>query len=139
MKKSEQQILILVALFVGVGLVSGCATETDYQQETSVGDEEQRETGSSTSQKVKILNYEDEVGEFGNMQVVGTAKNVADQRLNYVEIKVKFYNKDKVLLESFMDNTNDLSPGEKWRFKVMYPGMNAEEVEYYKVGVGSVF
>ena len=37
------------------------------------------------------------------------------------------------------DNINDLGPGEAWNFKVMYLGMDVEDVDSYKIAIGSGF
>lgn len=57
----------------------------------------------------------------------------------YAEVRVKFYDKEGAVIATFLDNINDLGPGEVWNFEVMYPGTDVEKVGSYKIAVGSVF
>jgi len=122
-----------------VVLMSGCTTETEYQSGTPSNTEKQKETKSASEEKIKILDHQMTHDEFGSLVVVGTAENVADKQLAYAEIRVKFYDKDDVLLETFMDNINDVDPRQKWKFEVMYPGMDTSDVDHYDIGVGTVW
>ncbi|ODS36684.1 MAG: hypothetical protein A7315_14010 [Candidatus Altiarchaeales archaeon WOR_SM1_79] len=139
MEKQQFYLGFVSALLVAVIFISGCTTETEYQPGTPSGGEKQTETKSASEEKIKILDHEMVRGEFGNLMVVGTAENVGDKQLSYAEIRVRFYDKDDVLLETFMDNINDVGPGQKWRFEVMYPGMDTQKVDHYDIGVGTVW
>lgn len=59
--------------------------------------------------------------------------------LSYAEVRVKFCDKEGTLLDTSPDDINDLGPGEAWNFEVMYLGMDAEDVDSYKIAVGSGF
>ena len=102
-------------------------------------DEEDSSNDRESDEKIKILNHELTYGEYGTLSVTGTAENVVDRQLSYVEIRVKFYDEDGALIETFFDNINDLDAGEKWKFDVMYPGMDTYEVDDYDIGVGTVW
>ena len=67
------------------------------------------------------------------LTVEGTAKNVGNKRLSYAEVVVKFYDAQGNLVGDWIDNTNNLEPGETWRFKVSSLDDNAVS---YKIYVG---
>ena len=123
---------IIVLLLTSILLISGCV-ETSYQQGN--GDEEK----PLKTEELKILNHNLEYSEYGNLMVVGTAENVASKQLSYAEIKVKFYDKDNALIDTSLDNINDLDVGEKWKFKVIYLGMDTYNIDTYEIAVGSTW
>ena len=58
-------------------------------------------------------------------QIIGTARNDGSAKLEYAEVKGKFYREDGTLLYSGVDNTNDLDPagldiGKIWEFTIPY-------------------
>jgi len=116
--------MVILALYV-----VGCA-ETQYQP---------GEGAPPATEKLEILSHNMSTTEFGNLVIKGTAKNVSSSNLSYAEIKVKFYDAAGNLIDTSLDNINDLGPGETWKFEVMYLGMDTENVKSYKIGVGSVF
>lgn len=67
-------------------------------------------------------------GEFGNLSIEGTAVNVTDSTLEYVQVSVAFLDATGAQIETNLDNTNNLAAGQEWRYSVMYPGMDTSEV-----------
>jgi len=136
-----KEIVLLALSLVAIVIIAGCTSGTQYQTGASIADEVQPKTTPTpepkTSEKIEILDHKIEYSEYGNLMVVGTAKNVAGKKLSYAEIRVKFYDKSGALLETFMDNVNDLDAGQTWKFKILYPSMNVEEVDHYDIGVGT--
>jgi hypothetical protein len=87
-------------------------------------------------EEVIILNHQLGYDSRGNLAVSGTIQNNAKKQLGYLEIKIKFYDKDKALLETSSESINDLASGEKWKFSSIYPGFNIEEVASYDIVIG---
>jgi len=87
--------------------------------------------------RLEILDYKPTVNKYGNLYIIGHAKNVGETTIDYAEISVKFYDKDGNVVATFFDNTNNLAPGETWRFKVLYPG--EEFPNSYKIQVSNVW
>jgi len=126
-----RRIIGFIAITLVVMLVPsliGC-TETQY------------EPGESTpaTEKLQILSHGMGVTEYGAPMVTGTAKNVSSSNLSYAEVRVKFYDAAGTLLDTSLDNINDLGPAGTWSFEVIYFGSNPENVKSYKIGVGSTF
>lgn len=133
--------LFLIGIsFLVIAFISGCS-QTEYQQGTPNNQEQDTNTPttSASAEKIQIIDHQMETGQYGNIKIVGTAKNVAGKQLSYVEIRVRFYDKDNVLLETFMDNINDVGIDQTWAFEVMYPSIDTSKVDHYDIGVGTVF
>ncbi|HET7322823.1 MAG TPA: FxLYD domain-containing protein [Halococcus sp.] len=74
--------------------------------------------------------------EYGNLLATGTATNLTDSMLDYVQITVAFVDRTGAQLETGLDNTTDLAAGQRWRYAVMYPGMDTERVDNaYTTGI----
>lgn len=119
---------IIVVCFIAT---IGCVESPEYS-----------EGGSSTavqSETIEILEHGFEYGEYGNLYVVGKAKNTGSKSLSYAEVRAKFYDDSGALLGTSFDNINDLGPGETWNFKIIYLDMNPEEVASYKIAAGTSF
>lgn len=132
---SRRYLLKAMGIASGVPILSGCSGETEYEESEANGD-----SGGAPAQDEKLDIISDEwYREDYSAGVRGTAKNVSGENLSYISIKVKFYDGNEALIESSLDNINDLGPGEKWRFDVVYPNTDAEKVSAYKIGVGEGF
>lgn len=136
-------ITATIATFSGVSL-TGCSSDTNYEDGNDGGGSNDGDT-SDSDKKLDILDHElvrEDEGSMGeSVKVAGMAENVSGGNLGYAEVKAKFYDENEALLESFLDNVNDLGDGEKWSFEIQYPGIgeDAQEVASYKVGAGSNF
>ena len=106
----------------------GCV-ETQYEPEGS----------TPATETLQILSHSMTTNEFGNIVVQGTAENISSSNLSYAEVRVKFYDANGVLLDTSLDNINDLGPGQTWSFEVMYFGLDTENVKSYEIGVGSTW
>ncbi|NJE79432.1 FxLYD domain-containing protein [Thermococcus sp. GR4] len=117
---------LIVLAIVFMTLAAGCASDTTYSQSG---------TATVATCPVKILSHEMKVDEFGNYYIEGIAQNVGDKRLSYVEIRARFYDADDTIVGSFLANTLDFDPGQKWKFKIYYLG--SENPAKYDIGIGS--
>lgn len=70
---------------------------------------------------LEILQYNLEKTSGWTAQIVGVARNNGDAKLDYAEVKGKFYDKNATLLGSAFDSTTDLSPRGIWEFTISYP------------------
>ena len=124
MKRTIFAAIALVVMLVPS--LIGC-TETQYESGGS----------TPTTEKLRILSHSGGVTEYGSPMVTGTAKNISSYNLSYAEIRVKWYDAAGTLLDTSLDNINDLGPSETWSFKVIYFG--DEKNIRYKIGVGTTF
>ncbi len=94
---------------------------------------------SSEIREISILESQLGYDNRGDLAVSGVIQNIAGKELSYVEIKIKFYDKDNLLLETSSESINDLGIDEKWKFSSVYPKFNVEEVKSYEVSVGEIW
>lgn len=117
-------IVALVAVLL-VSTASGC----DLSGYESTSEQEPAET-------LRILEYESGVC-YSSPCVIGIAKNVCAYNLSYAEVRVKWYDDAGTLLDTSLDNINDLAPGETWQFEILYYGLS-QKVQKYRIEVGTI-
>jgi hypothetical protein len=90
-------------------------------------------------EQVELLSHNLGYDERGDLRVTGTLKNNDDKTLNYVEIKIRFYDENKFLLKSTSESISELKPNEIWKFSSVYPAFNVKEVISYEISVGEIW
>ncbi len=95
--------------------------------------------GSEIKTQVELLSHKLSYDERGDLGVTGTLRNNGDKILSYVEVKIRFYDENKFLLESTSESISELKPNEIWKFSGIYPGFNVKEVISYEISVGEVW
>lgn len=63
--------------------------------------------------------------------ICGTILNNSDRNLSYAQISINLYDANDALIESAMDNINNLGAGEKWKFEVGI--LTDKPIKKYKV------
>lgn len=107
------------ALTVGVtGAVAGCGGSSEPSTEQG---------------PLVVQSHRGNMGEYGNVSVVGVAENVSNDTIAYGQIEAYFYDLSGARLGSGLDNINSLGAGRQWNFEAMYLGMDTEQVEEYKL------
>lgn len=129
MKKIDLYLGTLILILIGVSIV-GCA-EIEYTTEPT--------KAPTKTEQIKILEHKMTFNELGNLIIAGVAQNVGEKQISYAEIRVRFYDKDDVLLGTSLDNINDVDPGQKWKFEVMYLGLDIHNVDHYDIGIGTTW
>ncbi len=104
-----------------------------YKKKTKYFPEKENENDEEDEENLEILRHSLEERGFFGLFVKGIAKNTGDNKIDYAQINVKFYDKDKEAIGSSFANTINLEPGEKWEFKVNYFGTQDDEVDYYTI------
>jgi len=130
--------------------LAGCGTEDPEFESGNGGSGENGGGGdnSSTSEPdgdIKILEHqlvrENEGTNSETVSVEGSAENTSDEQLSYAEVRARFLDEDGTLLESSLDNVNDLGPGMKWQFEIIFPGFgeDATAVSEYEIAAGDTY
>ena len=96
-----------------------------------------------TSLTIIQYHLEKGIGEEGELiaQIEGVARNDGSTKLEYAEIKGKFYDNEGALLYSGVAKTTNLGLGQMWEFTISYPESSpepAEEVDHVTVKVGTL-
>jgi len=120
-----------VAAFSGIAL-AGCSGEESEDSASGSNDNSgsnsnsngDSDSGSNSNsnddkQEVKIVEHDTYEKEFES-GVKGKVKNVSDSTLDYVEVEVKFYDKDGNRLGDNFTNVEELGAGKTWEFKLMF-------------------
>lgn len=119
--------IIVAICVICTALMAGCIESPEYGSGNTI----------SGSEGLIILEHYPVAGEFGMLTIEGIAENTRETSLIYAEVRVKFYDENGAVIDTSLDNINDIGPGEKWNFKVMYFGTNAEKIDNYKVAIGT--
>lgn len=133
---SRRQLLKSLGLATSGIVLAGCSSDTDYEEGGNAGDG--NSDSSDSNKQLEILSHEWYEEDY-SAGVKGTAKNTSGETLGYVSVKAKFYDESDALIESSLDNVNDLEAGGEWKFDVMYPGTETDKVDSYEIGVGEGF
>lgn len=127
-------LIFCVLLVASVVAVSGCTGNDNFNQSSNSSSSS---NSGSSDEKLQIVNHKMTQGSYGTYEVTGQAKNIGNTNLGYASIDVKFYDSQGNLLNSGLDNINNLGPGETWNFKALYTGEG--KPASYKIAVGSSF
>ena len=75
------------------------------------------------------------------VSVEGSAENTSGEQLSYAEVRARFLDEDGALLESSLDNVNDLGSEMTWQFEISFPGFgeDAAAVSEYEIAVGNTY
>jgi len=118
---------ILSLLLVSV-VLSGCMQTKELE---TIGNQE----------LLEILNHrierEDEEG-LTLVTIKGMARNVGTETLLHADVRSSFYDVNGALMDTFIDSTSDLDPGETWNFEIAYFETEESKIENYELNVGSV-
>jgi len=146
MKTWLKVTLWIIGIIFILGVLNGIFNPSEKTYETGqiISEEKAENQGTSvvnekTTEPLAILEHNMNYGDYGNLIVSGIAENTGNKRLSYAEIDVKFYDKEGILIDTSFDNINDLDSGEKWKFEVMYFGLDTYEVDSYAISVGTTW
>lgn len=144
----RRKFLTVGAAVAGATVIGGCTDTDDPEFESGnggSGDSGSDGGGEETSaDETLVIQSHELVRENENTQseavsVEGTAENGSSDQLSYAEVRARFLDEDGTLLESSLDNVNDLGSGMKWQFEIRFPGYgdDARAVSDYEIAVGN--
>ncbi len=139
-KKKKLKVWQIVLIVIGGLFILGIFSSLIKNNDNSSLDNELNSFGnidSYSNEKLIILNHKQTYSDYGNLIISGSAKNTAGRELGYCSIDVKFYDFDNAVIGTSLDNINDLGEDETWKFEVYYLGTDTENVNSYKIEVGS--
>jgi aryl carrier-like protein len=85
---------------------------------------------------ITILETYLDKNEVGGIIVYGIIRNNLKENLTYLEVRVKFYDSNKNLLDTEIDSINFINSHENWKFMVNYPRLDFSEIKSYNVEIG---
>lgn len=109
-------------------------TETNYDSAAAKNTEKSQPAAPAPQPVVKpdleLLEHHPCAGDFGTSMVCGTVINNTDHTYGYVQVEINLYDSDGTLVDSTMDNINNLEPHSKWKFKA---AILEDNVARYKI------
>ena len=132
MESKHIGIIAVIALVGFIVAVSGCTSSPSYSNGTNTSSPASASTSGSDG--LVILSSNIVAGSYGEYDVIGQAVNNGSESMSYAEVNAKFYGADGSVLQSGIDNINDLGPGETWNYKIMFIGDGVPKS--YKIAVG---
>lgn len=137
MKKYILGILGLVLIIVIAS--SGCTSNENFSNnKSSATGTPDNNSASVSDSNLQIVSSKMISEGYGYYKVKGQAKNIGSETLGYASVDVKFYDKKGNLLDSGIDNINNLAPGETWNFEAYYYGDSGKPAKYV-IAPGSSF
>jgi flagellar basal body-associated protein FliL len=103
--------LLLIFVFIFMFVLAGVGKTADVVDK-EIKKVEQKEVNDK--EKLKLENVKRQ-GEY----IRGEVTNTLGYKISYLEIGIKYLDKNKVKLNDDLANTTDLEKGEKWKFSFM--------------------
>ncbi len=91
--------------------------------------------GVAPKAELAILKKELTKNEAGNTVVLVTIKNVGSVTAEFAEVRVKFYDAQKNLIDSSRDSILNLKPDKTWEFTLSCSGERCSQIKSYDIEV----
>lgn len=114
---------ILAIIIIGVIASSGSTNTTSTEGNNNTGTNIQTST-----EKFTVLEHKTENDGYWTY-ITGTVKNNTNKEYTYVQIEVNLYDESGNLINSTLDNINNLEANGTWKFKAMA----TDEFATYKI------
>jgi hypothetical protein len=94
---------------------------------------------SHGSEHVDIIDHSGGVTDAGFAAVRGTAKNVTDRRLSYVQIEARYLDSSGTRIGSGLDNVSNLGAGRECAFEATCLDCDTDRVDSYQLEITASF
>ena len=137
LKEYNKIMAIILSLIITIVLVFNIHnffdgwnnTETSPNKSTSQQQDSTKQI-KTAKQDLEVLDHSPCTGDFGSRMICGTIINNTNSTKSYVQIEINLYDASGNLIDSTLDNINNLEPNGKWKFKA--PIMD-DNVTNYKI------
>jgi hypothetical protein len=136
MDSGLKEIIIFVCVLFGL-IIIGTIFNSLYLNPT--GNVISNQANFEKIEQINVLSHEMGNDTYGNLVVSGIVENIANKNLSYVEIKIKFYDKEGNVLKTTSESISDLKDKEKWKFESVYPSFDSSKVASYEIRIGEVW
>ncbi|NMB66731.1 hypothetical protein GYA25_01580 [Candidatus Woesearchaeota archaeon] len=144
MEKKFKELIILSCFFISIGILGTLfnfylnANNSSMTGEVIRNNENfiKNNKNETKIQEIEILETHIDKNEVGGVIVYGIIKNNLKQNLTYLEVRVKFYDSNKNLLDTEIDSINFINSHESWKFMVNYPRLDFNDIKSYNVEIG---
>jgi len=141
MKEKPKKIVIVLCFFIVIGIF-GTIFNIYLRTNNSTS------TGAAVNNKINIPNEKPNIpnielieshlekNSLSGLIVYGFIKNNLKENLSYLEVRVKFYDSNRNLLDTETDSINFINSNESWKFMVNYPRLDFNEINNYSIEIG---
>jgi hypothetical protein len=91
------------------------------------------QTGSAPRAELTVLKHELTRDQSGKAVILVTVKNTSNVKAELAEVKVRFYDAQKNLIDSSRDSVMNLGPDETWDFTIACQSDRGNEVKSYEI------
>lgn len=107
--------ILVIFIIVGIAVVGGGDTTTN-----NLKDENNTGTNQITNETERFTVVEHTTEKDGYWTyITGTIKNNTNKEYSYVQVEINLYDDDGSLVNSTIDNINNLEANGTWKFKAM--------------------
>ena len=115
---AKHKVLTFILAIIIIGVVSAAGGDTS----TSNNPNNENNTGTNqtttVTEKFTVVEHKTEKDGYWTY-VTGTIKNNTNKEYSYVQVEVNLYDEDGSLINSTLDNINNLEANGTWKFKAM--------------------
>lgn len=125
-KQKSKKWLIILGVVVLIGIIIGGSSGSETEEKTGT---------TTTKEKFTLLEgYNGYVGEYDfGYYIEGYIQNNTDKEYSYVQVEFNLYDKDGALIDTALDNINNLEANGKWKFKATSLVDDPSKVASYKL------
>lgn len=113
--------IFVCALILSNGDTAQVSTDNDTNKTENSGSNVQQE-------KLSVIEHSTTKDDYCTY-IVGTIKNNTDKNYSYVQVEINLYDADGNLINSTLDNINNLEANGTWKFKAI----TTDEFSTYKI------
>jgi flagellar basal body-associated protein FliL len=118
--------LLLIGIFIFMFVLAGIGKTADVVDKEFTKQEQKLVDDKN---KLKIENVQKK-GDY----ITGEITNTLDYKISYLEIGIKYMDKDKTKLSDDLTNTTEFEKGEKWKFEFMV----FDEYDSYEIKINDL-
>ncbi len=127
-------LIVFVFLMLALGSVNNDEPASELEpredEETVIEDTDEIEEEVESLDDLELLEHSFVDGEYYSY-ISGRIKNNSDNDYGYVQVQINLYDSEGTLLDSTLDNINNLRSGETWAFEAIV--ISPENVDSYRI------
>jgi len=123
-------LALVIFLFNAKNFTEGYNNTDTTTSNTQTTTQQKSSTSQVNKPRLEVTEHHPCTGDFGSRMVCGTVVNNTNRTIGYAQIEINLYDSEGSLVDSTMDNINNLEPNSKWKFKA--PIME-DSVTNYKI------
>lgn len=108
---------------------SGSSTGGPDNSDSSSGEQTSESNYDYVESGVGLTDIHWNESEYGNVSLAGTATNLTDSTLSYIQISVSFLDSSGAQIGTGLANTNNLAANQRWKWEAMFLEMDTSALD----------